>query len=150
MKAAARYKILWVAHVLPLYAIRFRLSAEEALKLLASLELEEWVEGDKKDVGIRDLVRHISPSFLQAVYPLGGISVPCLNVPEMAGIARLYSARFGIDLPLAYSFAMELAGEDFDTSFISWYISLTHVVGTSLQLLCCARVSWCVCVCVCA
>ncbi len=141
MRAASKFNIFWMPHVLPLYAVRFRLSPEEALQLLASLNLEQWVDGDRKEVGIRELTRQITPSFLQVVHNIGGISMPCLNVPEMAGIQHLYCVRFGIDLSTAYSIAMDLDSKYCDEGFMRWYIALTHVVGTSLQLLCCVRVS---------
>lgn len=143
MKAADRFNILWLAHVLPLYVVRFRLSPEEAMQLLVSLKLSEWVDGPRNGIGIRDLVRNVSPSFFQCIHQLGGVYMQGLDIPEMASIRTLYCARFGLDLAGAYSFAMGVSGMDCDETFMDWYCALTHVLATSLQLLCCARV--CIC-----
>ena len=140
MKAADRFNIFWLAHVLPLYVVRFRLSPEEGLQLLVALKLSEWVDGPRSSVGIRELVRDVSPSFFQSVHQLGGVYMQGFDVPDLASIRTLYCARFGVDLSVAYGCAMDIAGTDCDETFMDWYCALTHVLATSLQLLCCARV----------
>lgn len=83
MKAAMPYSILWVAHVLPLYAIMFRLSPEESLQLLASMQLPSWLDGDNKSVSVRQLVRSISPHFFRHWrFQAGTVAMNSADIPD--------------------------------------------------------------------
>ena len=85
MKAAKHCSILWFAHVLPLYAIMFRLTPSEALDLLAGLELADWVDGDKKNLSMRDIVKGIHPHFFrQWAFQPGTVGMNACDVPDMA------------------------------------------------------------------
>lgn len=64
MRAAKSTSMLWAAHVLPLYVVQFDVGQDEALKLLASLDLLDWVEGNKKDKLLQDLTMNYKSVFL--------------------------------------------------------------------------------------
>ena len=85
MKSASTTNILWMAHVLPLYVIRFRLSPRESLELLASLDLGEWMTPGKKEGTLRALVKGISPCFFApwATQTLGSVCMNVYDVPEL-------------------------------------------------------------------
>lgn len=85
MKAAAPYNILWVAHVLPIYVVMFRLSPMEALDIFASMKLAEWVDGDKKKITMRELVKDINPYFFrQWTFQAGCVGMNACDIPDMA------------------------------------------------------------------
>ena len=55
----------------------------------------------------------------------------------------MYGTRFGVCLSGAYKCAMEMHDLDCDDAFMDWFVSLTHVLACTLQLMCCLRVSPC-------
>ena len=86
MHAGQKHAILWMAHALPLYAIRFALSPSEAMQMLASLNLEEeWVTGCRKAVTMRQAVRGVNPCFFKpwVLQQLGGVGMNAYGVPEL-------------------------------------------------------------------
>jgi hypothetical protein len=89
IKSGSATSILWLAHVLPLYVIRFKLTPTEALNLLGSLRLGDWVSSssapDKKERTIRDMVKGINPRFFKPwVIQLGTVSMNAYDVPELS------------------------------------------------------------------
>ena len=84
MRAGQGTSILWMAHVLPLYAIRFRLPPAEALQLLASLQLGEWVDGFRKSLPLRAVVKGVNPHFFKPwVSQMGTVCMNAYEVPEL-------------------------------------------------------------------
>ena len=132
MAAAADTSILWAAHVLPLYAIRFDLKPAEALRRFFDLRLGEWVDGSKKTCTLSQIVK----SFRSGAFDdemRAGTTFMTLGrlVPDMRCISTIYMTVHGISLERAY--------RDPDRTFMNWFISLTHVVCCALQLLCWSR-----------
>lgn len=84
MKAGQGTSILWAAHVLPLYVIRFRLSPAEALQQLASLRLGEWVDGFRKSEPLRAVVKGVNPHFFRPwAAQMGSVCMNAYEVPEL-------------------------------------------------------------------
>ena len=86
MHAGKKNAILWMAHALPLYAIRFALQPSEAMQVLASLKLEEeWVTGSRKTATMRQVVRDVNPCFFRpwVLQQLGTVGMNAYDVPEL-------------------------------------------------------------------
>jgi hypothetical protein len=132
MAAAADTSILWAAHVLPLYAVRFDLSPAEALRRFFALRLGDWVDGSRKSCTMSQILR----SFRSGCFDdemRAGTTFMALGrlVPDMRCISTIYMTVHGIALDRAY--------HNPDRSFMNWFISLTHIVCCALQLLCWSR-----------
>ena len=82
MNAGRDTSILWMAHVLPLYVLRFGLSKEEAIDLLCSMNLCDWVNGCKKDVCLSDLTKGVHPAHLTCPHNAGATCIT-LGVPDI-------------------------------------------------------------------
>lgn len=157
MKAAMPYSILWFAHVLPLYAVRFRLSPSEAMKMLLDMNLASWVnrsdDGKANNSGqsLGELTRKINPAFFQSLHAPGTVFINAYGIPEMPSIKTIYATRFGIPLCSAYSHALRMdqsslsgcgdceGDADDDESFMELYMALTHMLASCLQLICAMR-----------
>lgn len=84
MRTGSATNILWMAHVLPLYAIRFRLSPQEALQLLESLNLADWVTGSKNAKTMREIVKAINPRLFKPWVLQGGtVAMNAYDIPEI-------------------------------------------------------------------
>jgi hypothetical protein len=75
MKSASKFDILWMAHVLPLYVVRFSLTKREAMGLLDQLDLLSWVDGERKSLSLAELVRDINPAHLSDAKLPGAASI---------------------------------------------------------------------------
>jgi hypothetical protein len=75
MESASRFDILWMAHVLPLYVLRFALDRREAMALLWKLDLWSWVDGSRKKLSLRELVKEIHPSHMFDMKTPGNVSI---------------------------------------------------------------------------
>ncbi len=118
------------------------------MQLLVRMNLSDWVGdgGSKKGMSMRELVRGVGQGSFQSMHQAGSVCMGAYNVPEMLSIQTLYGTRFGIELSSAYSCAMKLGDDGEDdgderangrSKFMDWFVSLTHVLGCTLQLLCC-------------
>jgi hypothetical protein len=82
MREGKSHSILWAAHVLPIYVLRFNLNIRDALKLLEDLELEQWVDGSYSDKTISVLVKNVKACFISDENAIGctafhrGVKVP--------------------------------------------------------------------------
>lgn len=109
MKAAMPTRALWFAHVLPLYAIRFRLDRQEMLDMLHTMDVRS-MNAD----GMMGNLSQLTSEASQSLFLFGGGSsfssgapyIDSLGVPEMASIKTMYACRFGISLAAAYSQVM--------------------------------------------
>jgi hypothetical protein len=140
MSAADDSSILWAAHVLPLYAIRFGLSPAEAMRRFFALRLHDWVSGKKKHVTLQQATRCFRVSAFDDEMRAGTMFLALgRHVPDMRCISTIYMSKHGISLPHIYNRRMRRISHDHDDTFMDWFISLTHIVCTSLQLMCWAR-----------
>lgn len=134
MAAAADSSILWAAHVMPLYAIRFGLPPAEALRRFFELRLGDWVHGSRKNVTLSQIVRAFRVGAFDDEMRAGTTFMTLGRlVPDMRCISTIYMTQHGISLERAYPCDR---GQE---SFMSWFISLTHVACCALQLLCWSR-----------
>jgi hypothetical protein len=75
MKSASKFDILWMAHVLPLYVVRFSLTKREAMGLLDQLDLLSWLDGKRKSLSLAELVWDINPAHLSDAKLPGAASI---------------------------------------------------------------------------
>lgn len=174
MAASRSNSLLWAAHVLPLYVIRFDLNKDEAIQLLERVNLLQWVKGGGGDDNknekavLKNFTSKFSSVFTSDADAPGQchlhestfvpdqrcdlrgcmhgclvcvhiIFVPKIQLHTCRCISSIYKQMFGIDLVSVYN-NQGVVKED--EGFIDWYIGLTHLLCTSLQMLCMARVSF--------
>jgi hypothetical protein len=75
MKSASKFDILWMAHVLLLYVVRFSLTKREAMGLLDQLDLLSWLDGKRKSLSLAELVWDINPAHLSDAKLPGAVSI---------------------------------------------------------------------------
>jgi hypothetical protein len=98
MREGKSHSILWASHVLPIYVLRFNLNIRDALKLLESLELKQWVDGSYSDRTISMLVKNVKSCFISDEEAIGctvfhrGSNVPQLRCVFMHCYCNLYQS----------------------------------------------------------
>ena len=154
-------RLMWVAHVLPIYVVRFSLSPRDALQLYASMDLREMLSAIRNikipparaksqphSFDLCSLTRGVHQHFLSDPLLLGCMYMnPEVKIPDTHCVQGLYMATYGIDLCTEYQ---TVCGAEYSlgtsaepsadvSSFMHKFISLVHVAACSLQLLVCIR-----------